>query len=176
LWELVKKSEVRFFEQTMNTTNGHPWRNLRFDSIQECIDEVNRIAQAQEQGTLRATGSWSPGQVLSHVAAWIEYGYTGYPINPPPFFIRWLLRMRLRKILDKGMTKGVRIPGIQGGTTGVDDMQTGQAAIRLIEALGRLASSETVPYDSPAFGEMSHEDRIKLNLRHAELHLGFLQY
>ena len=160
----------------MNASHSSSWRKLRFDSIQECIDEVKRIAQAQEQGRLKATGSWTPGQVLGHVAAWIEYGYVGYPIKPPPFIIRWLLRMRLRKMLDVGMTKGVRIPGIKGGTLGIDDMPADQAAERLIAAFRRLANSEAVPYDSPAFGKMSHEDRTKLNLRHAELHLGFLQY
>lgn len=160
----------------MNASNGSSYRKLRFDSIQECIDEVNRIAQAQEQGKLKASGNWTAGEVLSHLAAWIEYGYVGYPIKPPPFFIRWLLRARLRKMLEVGMSKGVRIPGIKEGTTGIDDLPTGQAAQRLLSALGRLASNEPTPYDSPAFGKMSHEDRIKLNLRHAELHLGFLSY
>ena len=76
----------------MNASNSSSYRKLRFDSIQECIDEVHRIAQAQEQGTLKASGNWTAGEVLSHVAAWIEYGYVGYPIKPLPFFIRWLLR------------------------------------------------------------------------------------
>jgi hypothetical protein len=29
---------------------------------------------------------------------------------------------------------------------------------------------------SPAFGPMNHEDRTQFNLRHAELHLSFLQF
>ncbi|MFM9064833.1 MAG: DUF1569 domain-containing protein, partial [Pirellula sp.] len=99
----------------MNDSKGSTHRKLRFDSIRECIDEVNRIAQAQEQGKLKASGNWTAGEVLSHVAAWIEYGYVGYPIKPLPFFIRWLLRVRLRKMLEVGMTKGVRIPGIKEG-------------------------------------------------------------
>ncbi|MFM7931761.1 MAG: DUF1569 domain-containing protein [Pirellula sp.] len=126
----------------MNDSKGSSYRKLRFDSIQECIDEVNRIAQAQEQGKLKASGNWTAGEVFSHVAAWIEYGYVGYPIKPLPFFIRWLLRVRLRKMLEVGMTKGVRIPGIKEGTTGIDDLPTGQAAQRLLSALGRLTMSQ----------------------------------
>ncbi len=39
----------------------------------------------------------------------------------------------------------------------------------------RLKNGEPCTHDSPAFGALSHEDRIRLNLRHAELHLGYTQ-
>ena len=58
----------------------------------------------------------------------------------------------------------------------MDEMETIAAADRLKSAFERLQSGEPAKYDSPAFGKMSHEDRIELNLRHAELHLGFLVY
>lgn len=50
------------------------------------------------------------------------------------------------------------------------------AAERLLVALRRLEQRQQADYDSPAFGPMSHEDRVRLNLRHAELHLGYLSY
>jgi hypothetical protein len=65
---------------------------------------------------------------------------------------------------------------VEGGTTGIDDMESQAAAQRLLAALTRLKSPELAPHASPAFGPMSHEDRIRLNLRHAELHLGHLSY
>jgi hypothetical protein len=58
----------------------------------------------------------------------------------------------------------------------MDDIEVSEAAERLLNALGRLKAGEEARFDSPAFGPMSHEDRIKLNLRHAELHMGFLAY
>jgi hypothetical protein len=58
----------------------------------------------------------------------------------------------------------------------MDDMPTREAADRLKQAFRRLESGEPAKFHSPAFGAMSHEDRIRLNLRHAELHLGFLDY
>ena len=114
--------------------------------------------------------------IEAHVAAWIEYGYEGYPIRQPPWFIRWILRWQLKKYLRDGMPKGVRIPGVEKGTFGMDEMQTLEAAERLKVSFQRLQSGEAAKFHSPAFGEMSHEDRIRLNLRHAELHLGFLNY
>ena len=151
-----------------------PVRTLRFETLEACVREVERIIEADCSGTLHAHGNWTAGQVMAHVAAWVEYGYEGFPIGPPPFFVRWILRWQLKGILTKGMSPGVRIPRVPGGTTGMDAMQTQAAAERLLAALRRLETNEPAPYDSPAFGPLSDQDRVRLNLRHAELHLGFL--
>ena len=151
-------------------------RRLRFESIDEVLAEIGRIDQADESGRLRRLGNWTPGQILAHIAAWIEYGYEGYPISPPPWFVRWILRWQVKKCLRDGMPAGVRIPGAENGTYGIDEMATKDAAARLKNVLLRLKTNEPSEFDSPAFGIMNHEDRIRLNLRHAELHLGFVNY
>lgn len=158
----------------MSTTTG--FRDLRFETIDDCLAEVDRVADADAEGRLRAQGNWTAGQVLSHLAAWIEYGYDGYPVKPPPFFVRWFLRLRLRSMLKGKMPRGVRIPGVADGTTGMDAAPTAEAAGRLRSAFQRLKNGEAARYHSPGFGAMSHDDRIALNLRHAELHLGYLSY
>lgn len=158
----------------VNPKQVQEFRTLHFSSIDECIAEINRLVAADSKGTLRHLANWTPGQIMFHLAAWIEYGYDGYPIAPPPRFIRWILRLGLSRMLRKGMSRGVRIPGIKEGTVGIEDMPTTAAAERLINAMNRLRSGEESEFDSPAFGPMSHDDRIRLNLRHAELHLGYL--
>lgn len=79
-------------------------------------------------------------------------------------------------MLANGMPRGARIPGVADGTFGMDDMDISEAAKRLFAALTRLKGPEDAKHDNPAFGPMSHADRIRLNLRHAELHLGYLSY
>jgi hypothetical protein len=86
-----------------------------------------------------------------------------------------ILRMMVPSILNKGMPAGKKIPGISAGTIGQDDQSLDQAAARLRAAFLRLRNGEQCSYHSPAFGPMSHEDRIRLNLRHSELHLSFLK-
>jgi hypothetical protein len=152
------------------------YRKLHFASLDECMAEVRRVVAADGKGTLRALGNWTPGQIMAHLAAWIEYGYTGYPIGRPPFFVRWILRWRLPKMLRGNMPRGVRIPGVKDGTVGMDDQPTAEAGQRLLGALKRLQDREEARFDSPAFGPMSHDERILLNLRHAELHLGYVAY
>jgi hypothetical protein len=160
----------------VNTAKVAGRRHVHFESIDEVLAEVERIRTADQDGVLETLGNWSAGQILAHVAAWIEYGYSGYPLKAPPFPLNWILRWMGKRMLKTGMNPGVRIPNVKEGTFGQDVMDVGEAADRLSRALVRLKNGEQCQYDSPAFGPMSHEDRIKLNLRHAELHLGFIRY
>ena len=160
----------------VDTRKSPAYRKLRFDSVEACIADVRQILAAADAGKLSTTGNWTPGEIMTHLANWIDYAYVGFPIGPPPFFVRWILRFRLRKMLRDGMPRGVRIPGVKRGTTGMEAVETREAGRRLTAALERLRTDGEAKFDSPAFGAMSHEDRIALNLRHAELHLGFLTY
>ena len=150
-------------------------RQLRYGSIDDLLADVDRIIKAEQEGALRCTGNWSAGQAFGHLAAWVNYGYEGFPFAPPPFFIRWILRRKVRQYLRNGMPAGARIPGVKAGTYGIDELTTDEGADRLRTALARLKNKEPCQYESPGFGSMSLDERIALNLRHAELHLGFLQ-
>lgn len=151
-------------------------RKIRLATIDDVFAELDRIGQADQEGRLKTTGNWTAGQILAHVAAWIEYGYSGYPVKPPPFPLNFILPWMGKRILKNGMRPGVRIPGVKEGTFGQEQVSTATGLERLRRAFSRLKNGEQCKYDSPAFGPMSHEDRILLNLRHAELHLGFIHY
>lgn len=159
----------------MNAQGGTTQRrSLRFNSIDEVAADLAAIAAADRAGTLRAVGNWTPGQVLSHVANWINYAYDGFPLKPAPWPIRMILRLRLKSMLAGRMPAGARIPGVEGGTAGADRVTAEEGIRRLQRALQRLASNEPAPHDSPGFGKLTDEQRVLLNLRHAELHLSFL--
>ncbi len=151
-------------------------RTLHFETLEELLEEVDRVVEADKAGQIRPLGAWTPGQILGHVAAWIEYGYAGYPMKPVPWLVRFFLRRQLKKYMKEGMPAGVRIPRVPEGTYGMEAMPTEEAAERLRLALGRLQRREPAAFDSPAFGPLSDDDRIRLNLMHAELHLSFLQF
>jgi hypothetical protein len=147
-------------------------RMLRFESIDQVLAEVDRLAAPERAGRLRRLGNWTLGQTLGHLAAWTEYGYTGFPLKVP-FFIRWMLRLRKRKVLYGPMRAGVKIPGVEGGTLATDPVPLDEGLERFRRVMERLKSeSPTAP--SPILGRLTHEESIALTLRHAELHLGFL--
>lgn len=138
--------------------------------------ELDRIEAAGQAGQLSTAGNWTAGQILGHLAAWIHYGWEGYPVKPPPWLVRVILRWQLKKMLAKGMPSGVRIPGVQGGTTGIEPVPFDEGMAEMRRGIERLKGSDPPTHHSPAFGAMSDEDRVLLNLRHAELHLSFLRY
>src|SRR5262245_30480633 len=86
-------------------------RMLRFETIDQMMAEVDRVVEAERAGRLKRLGNWTLGQTLGHLAVWAEYSYTDAPLKPP-FFIRWILRLRKRKFLYEPMGAGVKIPRV----------------------------------------------------------------
>jgi len=152
------------------------FRKLRFNSVDACLAEVDRIVAADAAGKARTIGNWTIGQNFAHLAAWIEYGYDGFQVKAPPLPIRWMLKYVLKgRYLRNGLPRGVSIPGVKDGTTGQDAMSTVDGAARYKRALARLMK-EPFKHPSPAFGQLTMDEQIQLNLRHAELHLGYVTY
>ena len=169
-------SEKELPMTTVNTATVGGYRKLTFNSVDELLAEIDRIIAADRASALRRCGNWTAGQIFGHLAAWINYGWEGYPGRTPPWFIRFILRRMKIKYLRDGMRRGVRIPRVKEGTFGLEPLSTEEGAQRLRQALARLKNREPVKFDSPAFGKMSDEERVRFQLRHAELHLGYLQY
>jgi len=159
--------------QAIDTGGVADHRKLRFNNIDELLAEIDRVVSADQAGALRRTGNWSAGQIFGHLATWINYGWEGYPMKVP-WFVRWYLKRIGKRFIHEGMPQGVRIPKVEAGTYGTDVIATQDGAQRLRRALERLKQDEPPKFDSPAFGPMSLDDRVSLNLRHAELHLGYL--
>ena len=158
---------------TVDTSRVAGRRPLRLATIDELLAEVDRLCEADRAGWLTSVGNWSLGQSLNHLAVWAEYAYTPCPLRPP-WLIRLIMRPMKGRILRKGMPAGVRIRGTANGTLGTDRVPLEEALPRFRSAYQRLAQdSPTAP--SIIFGPLTQDEAIQLNLRHAELHLGFFQ-
>lgn len=156
-------------------TRTAPRRPLNFGSIADLRADLDRLERAHAAGTLEATGNWSPGQALGHLATWIGFAYTGPPrASIPAAPIRLMLRMTKRRWLSKTLPAGFRIPRVEGGTFGIEPLEFDEGIRRLRADLMRL-ESEPPPPRHPLFGRMTHQEWIQLHLRHAELHMGFLK-
>ncbi len=155
----------------VNTGKVTARRKLKFDSVEQVMADVDRLVEAERAGRLDHMGNWGLGQALGHLASWAEYAYTGYPFKPP-FFIRWILRSRKQKFIHEPMSAGVKIPGMPGGTMATEPVPVDEALGRMKSVMARL-KSEAPTLVHPIFGTLSHDEWIAINLRHAELHLGF---
>jgi hypothetical protein len=157
----------------INTKKVRDRRALRFQTVEDVLRDAELLAAAARDGRLRATGNWTLGQTLAHLATWVNMPFDGYPEMPRP---RWWMRL-LRPIItwwlvNKGFPAGVRIEGVPGGTFGIEPCDVDEGLGRLRAALGRLAR-EAPTQTSPAFGSMTQEEWMNFHLRHAELHLSF---
>ncbi len=158
----------------INTAKVAGRRRLQFHSAEEMMKDVATIEAAARRGSLRQLGNWSPGQCLGHLASWVDYAYDGYPPGlGAPWFIKLILRLAKKRFLRGPLKAGVKIPRTEHGTFGIEPLSIEEGLARFRRAWKRLEAS---PPSRPniIFGPMTHEEWIKINLRHAELHLGFL--
>ena len=157
----------------MAETTAPRRRKLRFGTIDDALAEAERLVAAEREGRLARAGTWSLGKTLGHLATWADFAFDGYPAEVvAPLPVRVIARAMKSRILDRGMMSGVKIGRLPGGTLGLDEMSAEAGLERFRAALRRLAASPPTA-DNPVFGKLTHAQWIQLNLRHAELHLGF---
>ena len=150
-------------------------RALRFESLDAAVRDAELLEEAERNDKLRATGNWKLGQALGHLAFWARAPFDGYPEMPrPPWFMRLLMPLFKQGILNKKMPVGIRMPQVPEGTIGVERLPTEGALGQMRSAFERMAN-QSPTLQNPLFGPMTHEEWIKLNLRHAELHLSFFR-
>lgn len=148
-------------------------RNLRFESLEAAIAEAESLVRLEQQGKLTHIGQWTLGQALGHLATWANFPFDGYPPEVhAPWFIRMILRAMRGTILKKGMMAGVKVGKVPGGTLGTEVIPAEEGLTRVKAAFARLQANVPV-VSNPAFGKLTHEEWIQLNIRHAELHLSF---
>ena len=158
---------------SINTRKVKDRRQLRFENFGDALRDAEMLADAERRGALRATGNWELGQAIGHVAAWAKYPLDGYPPLPRmPWFLRVLIPLLKNSFLNSRLPAGANIRGVPNGTLATERMETDAALRELREAFGRL-ERQMPAKPNPVLGPLSHEDWIKLNLRHAELHFSF---
>lgn len=157
----------------VDTKHANDRRPLQLASLAELRAEIVRLAAAERAGRIRRSGNWTTGQVIGHLALWMNAIFDGMPGPKPPFFVRLLAPILVKPMLLKKMPAGVRIPKAKEGTYGTEDLPIDEAERRMLAAIERLERG-TTPERHPVFGRMSREQWITLHLRHAELHCSFL--
>ena len=158
----------------INTKTVTNRRAVRYESLDEALADMQQLAALDQHGKLEVLGNWTLGQAIGHVATWAEFAYQDVPLPRPPIFIRLMLPLLKNRFLNKGFPAGVSIPKVEGGTLGTEPMPT-SAAIEKFQTIAQRLKREAPTHPSPAFGKLTHEDGIKLQLRHAELHLSFFR-
>jgi Protein of unknown function (DUF1569) len=153
---------------TVNTAKVADRRKLHFDTVQDILDDVERLDPARTKGL----GNWSGGQILTHLAKVMEVSIDGSPLRVS-WPLRLLGRMMKKRVLTKGMPPGYQLKG-QAATILIPPATSWEEGLEHLRKAVRRLQTESKQADSPFLGPMTAEDWTRLHCRHAELHLSFL--
>lgn len=153
---------------TVNTAKV-PRRELHFESLDAVVREAERLAAAERIVT---HGNWTLGQILHHLAQLMHMSIDGARFRAP-WYVRLVGPLLKRRIL-RGMPAGFDLPPAAVRQLAADgDVEVPEAVDSLSAAVARLCEDpHRAPH--PVLGRMSLEEWNELHLRHAELHLGFV--
>jgi len=160
----------------MKNTKQVPRREVGLRTLDDLKQELGRIQQAHDEGQLVAHGNWSAGQILEHVAILPEHAIDGFPEGKVP----WLLKVLVQVFAKKGAINGrppppgITIPKEADYFRPGDGTTFEQGMARLRNVVGRIENGEKLTHPSPLFGKMSHDEWVRLNLGHMNLHFSFL--
>ena len=146
-------------------------RDVHYRTMQDLLDDVERISA----GPYRTVGNWSLAQICAHVSKALNLALDGERI-PTPWIVRVLARLLFKRRLIEGpMPAGFQVKGaavrilIPGVDTGLD-----QALAALRTSVARWQKgAPTHPHF--ILGPMTPAQWDSLQLRHAELHMSFVQ-
>lgn len=159
---------------TVNTKKA-PRRQLRLASLAEVSADLDRIQAAHDAGTLRTTGNWSAGQVLSHIAILMEGAVDGFPADQvAPWYVRLICQTIIKPKALRGdlPPPGITLPGDSFLIPGPATFEEGMGRLRRV--IRRIEAGERFTHPSPVFGRLTHEQWERLQSGHASLHLGFI--
>ena len=153
---------------SINTKTVAGRRELHFDSFDELLAEAERLSD----GDVQLLGNWSLAQILTHLAAGINSAIDGSTFRAP-FLLRLIVPLMKKKFIYGGIPPGFQIPKkAERQFLPPEIVETTAALDALHRAIERLqAASELAPH--PLFGQLTKEEAIQFQLRHAEMHLSF---
>ena len=162
-------------DTAIDTRKVAPRRKLQFHTLHEILRDVEQLgAVTSETGeSICADGNWTAAQIVEHVTFFIDGAIDGFSFTAP-LPIRVLARPFKKRILTKPMKPGIKLPARMNVVLPDPDTTWDEAVSALRDAVGRIDIGERMTQPSPLLGAMTHEDWVKMNCRHAEMHFSFM--
>lgn len=155
----------------IDTKRASGRREVHYRTMQDLLDDVERISA----GPYRTVGNWSLAQICAHMSKALNLALDNGQIATP-WIVRVLARLLFKRRLIEGpMPAGFKVRGaaarilIPGEDAGLDESL---AALRASVARWQQGAP-THPHF--ILGPMTPAQWDSLQLRHAELHMSFVQ-
>ena len=107
-----------------------------------------------------------------------EYALDGFPPDARTDFLNRILARLIKPMMTSGKTlpAGLNYGSAASYMAPRAGCTVEQGLARLRRVLERLDHGERMSHASPVFGAMTHDEWMRLQLGHAQLHLGFISY
>ncbi len=150
---------------SVNTKQVRRRSGVHYESLDDLLAEAERFAAIQP----KRLGNWSLGQICAHLAKTMNSSIDGFDFSMPAP-VRWVVkRFMLNKMLSKGMPAGFKT----SKSFDPPEISDEEGITRLREAVQRQ-QKESNRVVHPGFGDLSNDEWAEFHLRHAELHMSFL--
>lgn len=152
-------------------------RSVRLATLDDLAREADRICAMTADGKVRSLGNWSPAQVLWHIGKLIELSIDGFPFRyrrGPVWAIRLLRWISWRALIALAFRPGYRNPPYAAVLEPDRALTLADGAAFLSQQLERVRRGERMTQGCSVDGDYSHDEWVYIHLRHAELHLSFL--
>lgn len=152
------------------------WQPATFRTLDELHTELHAVEAADRAGTMRATGGWSPGQILEHCGMLMRFSFDGFGGAKAPWIIRVLGSAFFKPRLGRSQMKpGLKLPKSASMLLPRDEVAFDEGMGLIRSQLARIEAGEKMTHDSPVLGKMTHEQWVLLHLDHCRMHMGFLK-
>ncbi|MCB9847896.1 MAG: DUF1569 domain-containing protein [Phycisphaeraceae bacterium] len=158
--------------QPVNTKTASR-REVRYQGFDDILKDLDRLEAADREGVLIRHGNWTLGQNTHHLADTMEQSLDGFRFTSP-LPLRVLFRILRPMVLSRPFPKGIKLTGSAATLIPDTSITSEQGLGELRRQIQRVQDGERFTQASPIFGKLSHEQWVNLHLKHAELHLGFL--
>jgi hypothetical protein len=142
-------------------------RQLKFSSYDDILRDVHDLASRPS----RQLGNWSLGEICEHLSQAMNMAVDGSTIKPP-WYIRLAAPLIKKRFLSRPMNPGFQLP--KRAVFLIPNCKEPQQGIAALErAIERLKTTEErKPHF--VFGHFTRDEWDQLQLRHSEMHLGFI--
>jgi hypothetical protein len=153
----------------MSTTTAAPRRRVRYQNLDELLADVEQAVRVNAP----TTGNWSLGRIVEHLAIAIDKTIDGFGFQAP-----WPLPLvggllYKKKLLRDGLRPGFKLSPKATQVLIPDETDVQQALAHLRRSVERLRTHNKST-KHPFLGRLTADESLRLQLRHAELHMSFV--
>jgi hypothetical protein len=150
-------------------------RLVAYASLADFSTDLDKLEAAHRAGTLRVLGNHAPGPNFAHLAASMQRSFDGFPVTIPRW-LRLLGRLMKNRILSRPFQPGFNLSKAAESSAWNDRVSFDEGLAALRAQIARAAKPDARPSaPHPFFGPMTTPQWQTYHLRHAELHMSFLQ-